>query len=202
MIAISLQLQQRRTVSSTRPGHRFTGRLVNVKHVHTVDLHTRYPVGIGSCCNVLRGHRVPRRRCLGVLVVLASEYDRQIPDRRKVHRLVDHALTRGTIAEECHAYRFRFGSPVLRGERRANRQRNTSTDDCVCTQHPFGEVRNVHRTALSLALASVPAHDLCHHACSVQPLRYAMTMSAVRRPYPVLRSQMGANPRRYRFLPV
>ena len=93
-----------------------------------------------------RGH-VADRGVLHVLVVLADEDDRRLPDRGHVERLVEGADVRRAVAEE--ADRDLAGLAVLRGPRRPQRDRQVGADDRVRAHRAVLDAGQVHRAALA-----------------------------------------------------
>ena len=84
------------------PGHRLTGRVVDGKHIHPIDVDAGHVVSGGPVGNVGGGQGVFDRSGLGVPVILATENHREFPHRRQVHRLVQYALVGPAVAEEGH----------------------------------------------------------------------------------------------------
>src|SRR5207237_10353837 len=59
---------------------------------------TRHAVGLGAIDHILDGHLQTQRRGVGVLVVVTEEDDRELADRREVHRLVEVASAGAAVA--------------------------------------------------------------------------------------------------------
>lgn len=96
-----------------------------------------------------------------VEVVLDQEEDRQLPQRRQVHRLAEVAGVGGAVAE--HADGDRVFTFVLGGERQPGGDREVAADDPVAAHEaPLG-VEDVHRAAAAAAGPVDAAEQLRHH---------------------------------------
>ena len=137
------------------------------------------------------GNALLRREALGVLVVLADVDRRQLPDRREVQRLVERALVRRAVAEERD--RDLIGAELLRGERRAGRDRDAAADDAVRAEVALRGVGDVHRAAAASAVAGLAAEQLREHPAEVGALRDAVAVAAVGRGDPVVVAQVRAD---------
>ena len=96
---------------------------------------------------MLHGGHVADRRVLHVLVVLAHEHDRRLPDRGHVEGLVERADVGRPVTEEAGRDLARL--PVLRGPGRPERDRQVGTDDGVRAHRPVLHAGQVHRAALA-----------------------------------------------------
>jgi hypothetical protein len=112
-----------------------------------------------------------------VLIVLAHEHDRQLPQRRDVQRLVELALRGGAVAEEAGGHAAL--ALDLGGERRAAGDGQPPAHDAVRAQHAHREVGDVHGAALPLGVAVHAAEELGHHAPDVGALGDAVAVAAV-----------------------
>ena len=105
-----------------------------------VDDLARHGIGAGArrrrCATAVERAIDDRHR---VLVVLADEDDRQLPDRGEVERLVESALVVGAVAEKGD--RDRALSPPLGAERRADRDRQAAADDAIGAEIAVGSGR-------------------------------------------------------------
>src|SRR5690606_40399260 len=114
--------------------------LIDDVDVVTVDQDRLEAVGaraIGG--RVLDGRDLVDRRVFHVAVVLADEYDRQLPYDREVQRLVKRADIRRAVAEQ--ADRDLVRAAALRGPRRACRDRQVCADDRVRAHHVVLDAR-------------------------------------------------------------
>ena len=133
-VAVRQRLDERRTVAGARPVDRPGRDRVDRLDVVAVDDDRLEAVGGGPVRRRPRDRRhVADRRVLHVLVVLADEHDRRLPDDRHVQRLVERADVRRPVAEE--ADRDLAGLPVLGGPRRPERDRQVGADDRVRAHH-------------------------------------------------------------------
>src|SRR5258705_11141250 len=73
-------------------------------------------------------------------------------------------------------------------------------DDPVGAEHADTEIGDVHRAALALAVAGLPAIQLGHHAVEVGALGDAMAVAPMRRDDPVALTERGADANRDRLL--
>ena len=96
-----------------------------------------------------------------VEVVLDQEEDRQLPQRRQVHRLAEVAGVGGAVAE--HADGDRVFALVLGGEGEAGGDRQVAADDPVAAHEAVLGVEDVHRAAAPAAGPVDPAEELGHH---------------------------------------
>ena len=88
----------------------------------------------------------------------------------------------------------------LRREPGAGDDRDPAGDDAVGAEHADAEIGDVHRAALALAIAGLPAVELGHHAVEVRPLGDAMAVAAMGRDDPVAAAQRRADADRDRLL--
>ena len=83
----------------------------------------------------------------------------------------------------------------LRRQAGAGDDRDPAGDDAVGAEHADAEIGDVHRAALALAIAGLPAVELGHHAVEIGALGDAMAVAAMRRDDPVaLRSSAEQTP--------
>src|SRR5580700_4114067 len=90
-------------------------------------------------------------RVLRIHIVFADVKDRKIPKSREIHLFVKNALPESTFAEEADG--GSLVSQMLGGKCRAGGDANASRDNRICPQVAGGRVRDVHGTALALAIA-------------------------------------------------
>ena len=198
-MAVRHGLDERRPVAVPCPFDDPPGRPVHLLGVVAVDQDRLEAVG-GSPVRgrmLHRGHR-PDRRVLHVLVVLADEDDRGLPDRGHVQRLVEGADVRRPVAEE--ADRHLAGLAVLGGPRGAERDREVGADDGVRTHHVVVHVGDVHRAALAAEQAVRPAEQLGVERAHRRAAGQGVVVAAVRRERVVVVVHRRREPCRDRFL--
>jgi hypothetical protein len=112
------------------------------------------------------------------VVVLADEDGRDVPQLRKVQRLVEGADVRCPVAEERDGDARLVAK--LEGERRADDGGQTAADDRVCAQVPTLDVVEVHRASVPVRTALELPVQLRHELVRVRSLREGMTVGPVR----------------------
>gem|GEM_PF-4066045 len=161
-VPVGERLDERRAAAIPGPAERGQRHFVDRLHIVAVHHHRVEPVGGGA---VGRGpghggHRADRR-VLHVLVVLADEDHRQLPGGGQVERLVEGADVGGPVAEEADC--DLPGAAVLSGPGRAVGDDQLRADDGVGAEDAAGGVEQVHRAALAVHEAVLPAEKLGHH---------------------------------------
>src|SRR5262249_51615935 len=102
-VAIGETLDERRPSTRARLLIGSRGGAVDHVGVVAVDDDRLEAVGRGAIGGrMLDWNHVADRRVFHVEIILTYEYHRQLPDRRKVHRLVEGADVRGAVTEEAH----------------------------------------------------------------------------------------------------
>ena len=134
-----------------------------------------------------------------VLVVDHDEHDRQLPQRRDVHRLAERALVRRAVAE--HAHRHGVLALVVGRQRNARRKRQVAADDPVAAQEAALGVEQVHRAAAAAGGAALPAEQLGHHDVRIGPASEHLTVLPVGREQVVLVAHGGDRADDRRLLP-
>src|SRR6266849_2046940 len=81
----------------------------------------------------------------------------------------------------------------LRREAGAGDDRDPAGDDAVGAEHADAEIGDVHRAALALAVAGLPAVELGHHAVEVRTLGDAVAVATMRRDDPVAAVERGTD---------
>src|ERR671937_601693 len=154
VIAVGLQDEERRPVATPGPLDRAACRSVDRAHVLSVDLRRRDSERLGPRRNVARS-RLRVQRVFAVQIVLARVDDRQLPERRHVHHLVEEPLAERALAEEADG--DLVGASQLRALRRAGRDPRGAAHDRVRTEVAVLVVGDVHRAALAAAVARLLA---------------------------------------------
>ena len=135
-------------------------RVIDLEHVHAVDLFGRNVVGGDALVDFGHGGMAMNLGADGVVVVLADEQDRQPPKRRHVERFVERALVHRAVAEEADhhfgqaAHRDRIGD--------ADRDRAGFADDRVAAHEAALAIEHMHRAAHAAAHAGRAAEQLGH----------------------------------------
>ena len=117
-------------------------------------------------------------RVFVVEVVLADVDHGKRPELGKVHLFVQHALAQRSLPEE--AGRHLPCAEVLRRKRGASGNPRSSADNRVRPEIPGGRIGDVHRSALSLAVAGFLAQQLGEHPGRVRALRKAVSVTTMR----------------------
>ncbi len=188
--AVRERLDQARSTAFARARHRFAHRGVHRQHIVAVDGHSRQRVGGGAFGKAVDGSRVAHRGRQPVLVVLAQEHHRQLPQRGDVQALVEDAFVAGAVAEEHHADRA-IAAQLVR-QRRAGADANARADDAVRTEHVEFEIGDMHRAAQAFAVAGHAPHQLRHHARQRGALGDAVAVAAVMADDEIVFGQVGA----------
>ena len=125
------------------------------------------------------GQLLMRGRRLGVVVVLADEDRRQLPQLREVERLVERPDVRRAVAE------VRDGDARLAAhlerERRAGDHRQAAADDGVRTEVAALDVVEVHRAAVAARDAFHLPVELRHQRVGMGAAREGVPVGTVRR---------------------
>src|SRR5690606_5787029 len=116
-------------------------------HVHVVALEAIAGHAVAGRLHAEIGERA-RARHRGahrVLVVLADEHGRELPEPREAHRLVEAADVRRALSEE--AERGVIRPEVFVAEGRPRRERDVAADDAPAPEEAVLHVEEVHRAA-------------------------------------------------------
>src|SRR5262249_40808857 len=92
---------QSRTLPGTRTFDRAGCRFPNSQNVVAVHNLAGQTICLGTIRNIFDGHLAFQRRGVGVLVVIADEDNRYLPNRSDVDTLVPIAAAGGSIAEKA-----------------------------------------------------------------------------------------------------
>src|SRR4029079_11521259 len=142
-------LEESGAITSARPGQRRGERIRHGQWVVAVDANTRHAVAGRPVGDVLELHRVHGWRHLRVLVVLAHEDHRQVPERCHVRRLVEGP---GVCCAVAEADTGDPGEPLaLGGHCEPDGHGRTSADDPGREHHTRLRLGDVHRAALAAA---------------------------------------------------
>ena len=154
-------------------------RRVDGLDVLPVDRHRAHPEGDGALREVRDGQLLVRGRRLRIVVVLADEERRQLPQLGEVERLVERPDVRRAVAEvrDGHA---RLASH-LECERRAGDHRQAAADDGVRAEVAALDVVEVHRASVATRDALHLPVELRHDRVRVRPARERMPVGAMRR---------------------
>ena len=114
----------------------------------------------------------------GVLVVLDDEDEVQVPDGRQVQRFQEGTVVGRAVGGEGH--RDGVGAANLRRQGGADTQRRARPDDAVGAEVAGGDVGDVHRAAIALAVAGLLLEQLRDHALHVGAEGDAVAVAAVR----------------------
>ena len=142
--------------------------------------------------------REARRRGRRPAVVLAEEDDRERPDRREVHALVERPAVGGAVAEERDDDLRR--APTLDREPHARREHTARGEHAVGAEVVDRGVGEVHAPALAVADAVRLAVELGHEAAQRAALRDEVAVPAVRRQDVVVGAERRARADRARLL--
>ena len=199
-MAVGEALDQRRAVARARLGEGLLRGAVDNVGVVAVDDDLRQAVGRSAVARGARHRRdVADRRVFHVVVVLAHEDDRQLPDRREVQRLVERADVGGAVAEEADGHVL--VALVLRAQRRAAGDRQVRADDRVGTHHAVLGGGEVHRAALAAHQAVVALHQLAEHFLDRHAARQRVRVAAIGAEGVVALDHGAGEARRDRLLP-
>ena len=110
-------------------------------------------------------------------VVLDDVDHRELPEAGHVEGLVERPLVHGAVAEVADADRVL--ALVLAGEGDAGGQRDVAADDRVAAEEALLGVEEVHRAALALGAAGVPAQELGHRLVGPHPPGQGVAVVAI-----------------------
>ena len=167
VIAVELDVEQRRASAAARSLDHLAGDLVDLEEVVAIDLPGRNAEALGPL-DLAAADRPARSSRFGIAIILGDEDDRQVPDLRQIVALQDRALVGGTVPVEGH--RHAAGLERLRRQRCPAGERTAGADDAIGAEHALGKVGDVHRAALASAHAVALAEDLLHHPVGSTPL--------------------------------
>src|SRR6202790_1707474 len=148
-VAVRIAHQKRRSLPVAPAFHHAAGHGVHRADVLPINAFRRHPERRPAAQDISRGS-LRKMRVLIVKIVFADVDNRQLPERRQVHHLVDYSLPQRTLAKEAHRNLSLAG--MLRRKRRARRDSRAARDDRVSSQVSGGRVGDVHRSALALAI--------------------------------------------------
>ena len=196
--AVGLALDQRRALARPGPVGRGEGRLGDGGEIVAVDDDARHRIGARPVGDIGDRGRARDRHRHGVLIVLADEDDRQLPDRGDVQRLVKRAFVVRAVAEKGD--RDRAGPALLGAERGADGDRQAAADDAVGAEVAPGRIGDMHRAAAPPAIAALAPEELGEHRRELGALGDAMAVAAMGRGDVVGVAQRHADANRRRLL--
>src|SRR5438477_8996640 len=190
VVAVRVALQERRPLATARTLDQALHQRVHRAHVLPVDVQRVDPERTRPVEHVA-GRRLEVMRVLVVEVVLADVEDRQHPQGRHVHDLVQDPLSQRSLADEADGNLV--GATALRREGGAGGDPGRAGNDRVRAEVAVRVVGDVHRTALALAVAGLLAEQLGEHPVNLGALREAVSVAAVRRGDVVVPPERGAD---------
>jgi hypothetical protein len=191
-------LEQERARAGARRGEESGEGVTDGDRVVAVDGLAREPVRRHQVAHALDVGMRGARRELGEAVVLAHEHDRQLPQRREVHRLGPVPGLHGAVAEE-HDGHLVAAAQATR-ERAAERHRHVAADHAGGAEQAVLDVDQVHRAAKAAAEAAFAAHQLRHHRVERGALRDRVPVRAVAAVDRVVVPELPADGRRHSLL--
>ena len=193
-------LEQRRAVTAPRALDRVAERREHRERVVAVDADAGHAVAGGAVGHVFDLHGVLGRRHLRVLVVLADQHHREVPERGHVHRLVERAGVGRAVTEAHH--RDAIEPFALRCHCEADADRQARAHDPGREHHARLRPRDVHRPALAPRRADLAAQHLAVDLDERHALADEVVQTAVRRDQPVVRAQTHTHRGGDRLLPA
>src|SRR4029453_7003962 len=160
VIAIGLELEERRTITFTRALDELGCNRVHVTDVLAINGLGRHPEGLRPGDHIAGG-RFRKMGVLVVAVVLTREDHRQLPELCEIELFVEEALPQRAFAEE--ADRDAILLEILRRKRCTSRDAGAAADDGVRPEVAGCRVGDVHRAALALAVAGFLAEQFSEH---------------------------------------
>ncbi len=159
--AIRAQLQEDRTATGANDLNRTVCCRLDRQDVHAVNRPCRHLVAGRLDGKVGLGLREIQRGAHGIEVVLATEEHRQLPQRRKVHRLVELPFGHGALTEETGRHLWTVLHVV--GQCQPHCHGQSAGHDGAASVEATGDIEKVHRpaspTAAALHLAEHLGHD-------------------------------------------
>src|SRR5262249_5653990 len=168
------------------------------ENIIAVHNHTRNAVAGSASSHIAQRMRRGGGSLCGPPVVFAHVISGQLPGRGDVEPPVERTRIRCPLSEERDGH-----SPLsihLRGKTRPGDDGQPARDNSIRPEHTDLEVRDMHRSALALAVAGLPTVQLGHHAVQIGALRDAMAMAAMRRDDAVGAGERAAHADRNRLL--
>src|SRR5262249_44864872 len=189
--SISLALDQGRPFARPCPSDCFGRVLVDLEDIVAVDDMSRNAVGLRTDRDVLhRGNRLHGGE-FTESVVLTCEDHRQLPYRGEVQRFMKSAFVGCAVSEEARA--DIVFTRDYRSECGAGRDWQPGADNPVGAEDTERVIDDVHRSALTLAVAAALAKDLRHHTVEASALCQQMAMAAMSGGNAIGLAQCGAN---------
>ena len=176
-IAIGLHLEDVRALPAPRMLDRLLAGGAHRQHVHAVDRLARDAVRLAVLVELGDRRGALDRSAHAVAVVLDDVDDRQLPQRRHVHRLGDLALVGRAVAEI--GQRDVLAAVVLVGEGEARADRHLGADDAVAAVKVLLAAEHVHRAALALGVAVAAPGQLGHDSLGIHAGRQHVAVVAI-----------------------
>ena len=197
-VPVGLRLDQRRPLAGACAGDRLARDPQRLQYVVSVDDHAGHRVGIRAHRDVLDRLVLVLAREFSVEVIFADVDGGEVPQRRKVERLVKRALVGRAVAEEGDGYGA--GAATLELERGARRERDARTNDSIRAQEAELRVDHVQRTALGAVVPVSTPIQLGVHPLRVGAPGEHVPVAAVGARDRVVRSKRGAHAHGHRLL--
>ncbi len=167
-------------------------------HVVPVDPFRPHRVGGGAVDHVAGRGSLMVGGGHGILVVLAHEKYRQLPQSGHVEALVEDALAQRAIAEEDHGHTGLMLQALVEGA--ADGDRDGAGGDAVGAHEADVADGHVLAAAATARVAARTAEDLCHHPPRIGAARQQMAVPAVVAVDEVVVAQGGTDAHRAGFL--
>jgi hypothetical protein len=173
-VAVCNALYERRTLSGTCSLARSKNGTVDSADILSVDRYGGHPKALGASNDGTSTGHIGRFSFNGVLVILAENDQRKLPNRSHVYRLPYSARVDASIAEE--AKDDLACAAELRGESRAHADSDTRAYDPVAAEIALVEVRNMHGATSAPIRSSSASIKLSHHRVQIDTLGYRVVM--------------------------
>ena len=176
--AVGSAFEQGRSVACSGAADGLAGGLVDGQHVVAVEVDAGHSVARAAVGHAGVARGVSEGHLGRVLVVLADEEDRQLPDAGHVEPFVEGAVVDGSIAEkrDGHAIALQQHEAVSG----AGRLEDAGPDDAAGAHHADFGGEEMHAAAASLRAAGGAAEELGEQLARREPLGQGMAVTAVR----------------------
>ena len=197
-VPVGLRLDQRRPLAGTCAADRLARDPQRLQYVVSVRDHAGHRVGIRAHRDVLDRLVLVLAREFSVEVIFADVDGGEVPQRRKVERLVKRALVGRPVAEEGDGHGA--GAAPLELERGARGERDARTDDSIRAEEAELRVDHVQRTTLGAVVPVSARVQLGVHPPRVGAPGEHVPVTAVRACDRVVRPKRGAHAHGHRLL--